>query len=250
MTTTLTASPDVRHACVWLVSQTDAAPDVHPELSLDGGRTWEIVRTRGTSTGQSFAWPDTEAPFNRPLVYRAVAGANAEFSAEVPTVLPVQDDAIRNVLRPGTWTTVVVEQAGEWLRQQPQGVFWPLGRVNPVVVWERRRGRTGTIGVATLTALQREDLLAVLDPGSPLVLLDRYGGRAYVAAGDVTEARVSRLGWFQERRWSVDLIEIDRPDESAASSFAWSWGGLRDSGQSWLAVEANYQNWARVVFPR
>lgn len=197
------------------------------QASYDGGTTWQYVRDGATtyvafvpSSGSPVTLYDYEAANGVAAKYRARATITAGgviTSAWVEssnTTWSSTDYWLKNVFTPAESVKVCPGNLSPLARPRPQGVFYPLGRTDPIGVSDTRKSRTGTIEVVTLTdaaALALDTLLdtSVLLFQSPLT--DRWGSR-YILIGGTAEARpAAQDGDEQARRWQFPFVEVTRP---------------------------------------
>lgn len=109
-------------------------------------------------------------------------------------------------------------------REIDQGVFWPIGRRNAVVVSSaKRRGATAEVTFNALSFSERDDLIDLLDDGAPMLLRAPatfgYGPGRWWSFGSVTEDREERRAYQDAMILVAEGTEVDAPSpfESATA---------------------------------
>ena len=156
---------------------------------------------------------DYEAPFGQQVWYSSLEDPASYTQATV-------DEAqawLINVGVPVLSVPIRVQSWGPRVRKVQQGVYYPMGRRTPVVHTDgQRRSAEHTLTLLTFTAAEQQALLALVDDASPLLLnvpLSAGAGVAheYVAVGDLTESRLTRLTSHAMRSWDLPCTVIARP---------------------------------------
>lgn len=108
-------------------------------------------------------------------------------------------------------------------REIDQGVYWPIGRTNALVVSAPyRRGATGEITFNAMSFTERDTLLELFTDGAPVLLRApaRYGyglGRWW-SMGTVTEDREDRRAYQDAMTLVAEGTEVDAPSPFNSAS--------------------------------
>ena len=157
---------------------------------------------------------------------------------------------LRDLYQPALSLSVQVASTGTEARTARQTVHRVVGRSHPVVRWDVRSGREGTLtlrldngSVTGWVATLKDQLDLLLESGRPLLLSLplRFGfPPCYAAVGDY---RLSRLG--ERARWACehDYVEVDRPDTAAVVPAEVTYG---EAAQ--IPPGATYADWAEVRY--
>lgn len=247
------------------VSVTPDAPWPYVELNRtsDGGRTWLVVRGENTSDwtvtycATARALYDNEAALDVPVRYRA-RGWNAAHDDSTawtattrPYVLP-SDASSHWVLTPVQDATnrvlTLTRSARTDKREISQGVFYALGRADPVVTSDVRRSRTGTFTFLANNAVERDaftrlteavDVACVRAPGQ------HWWGMRYVVLGTAQWQRPVDKG---HDAWDVimDWIEVANPPLSAVPIGA-TYGDVADQLDTYSALLPKFATYADLA---
>ncbi len=189
-------------------------PYVELQRTDDGGRTWLNVRGESTTDWTVTYCPaartlyDNEAPLDVPVRYRARGwnAAKTDVTAWTPTTrgFTIVTTSGRWVLAPVTDATnrvvTLTRSARTDKRPISQGIFYALGRADPVVTSDVRRARTGSFTFLANDADERDDF-TVLTEAVDVVCArapgNHWWGMRYVVLGDAQWQRV-----------------VDRPDDA------------------------------------
>lgn len=164
---------------------------------------------------------DYETPFDVALtytarVYRADGSDANQASVSGVVVTPPSDDPwLTDLVRPMNSQPVVVESYGPRSFEQPVGLHRVLERRAPVVTSDIAWTPTADLVFVTLDDDARARALGTLGNGVPILLRtspEQGVGNAYLMIQSFREERVSRIALYPERRWTCQVVEIDRPD--------------------------------------
>jgi hypothetical protein len=168
------------------------------------------------SGGVTFS--DVEAPLDIPIYYKATTPTYPFQTLTSNTVTLTSSGVmwLTHSSLPHLSTQVVVERNPDKDRDIDRGVFKVIGRRNPVpVVSGPRTSPVYTLDAFTETQSQRDNMLALLDDGSPLLLRTPAGygfdAQTWLSIGAVREAVISGKVTEWARRWPLPCIEVDAP---------------------------------------
>lgn len=195
------------------------------QRSEDGGTSWTDVRTvlgdgRVDTSGSPVTVNDWEAPNGVQVTYRARAGndSNVTVSAWVTDTETWSDpDAcwLKHPFRPSLNQRLTVRSYPGSSRAANQGVFRALGASNAIVVGDRRGPETGTIVVFSEDQDARDDLVALLDAETPLLLSTHPSWEhpeRWVAIGDTESTRIADHSWVPYHDETLPWTAVDRPE--------------------------------------
>jgi len=222
---------------------------------LDSEDTASTIRAGAalTLTGTSGVIPDHEVPFDVPIRYRVT---NTVISSETATsaalTVPSYDKTWLKDPATSSRNMVLheVQDIETMTREAQAGVFPILDRRHPVVVAARRHGVKGDLRCTTATLAERTDLVDLLSRGQVLLLATpgAYGlGNIYVHVGDVSETMIGPVT-TQSRRWTLPMIQVDRPAQLAIAPARMTWGVVKFSWSSWDALYAENVTWDELLF--
>lgn len=202
-------------------------PYVEVQRTADGGRTWLVVRGESTTDWTVTYCPgprsiyDGEAPFGVPVRYRARGWntAHDDVTAWTPITRPYVLGSPT-----GRWVLAPVSDSSERVvtltrsartdkRHINQGVFYALGRADPVVTSDVRRMRTGSFTFLANDAAERDDFIQLTErvdvvcvraPGT------HWWGMRYLVLGTAEWQRVADR---PDDAWDViiDWTEVANP---------------------------------------
>jgi hypothetical protein len=194
---------------------------------------------------------DYEAPFGALVSYTTLESPDT-VSAEV--VVPADQVWLIHPgvpalsmpvsLRPGT-----LQDAAFAARQ---GVFYVMGRANPVVVTDgARKGAASQLVVTTQSLDELSSLLALLSDAGALFFnppadMNVGFGPAYIAVGDVKLSRWTDVQIDANRDVTLPFTVVDRPAGGTQSERTWAdviaecatWGDVMAKFPTWLDVLA------------
>lgn len=182
----------------------------------DGVWRWVRFAAPATLTGGVWTNSDFDVPTGVGFWYavRDSAG-NQLVSDDVYVVAPGSTVAwLKHPTRPALNTRLRLTRIPDLVRPVTSAAFSVLGRPNPVAVTNVRGGPTGTLDFETATDAERLRFERIFADGYPLqVSLPPGVGQQtyYVAAMELTEARVTHYGPEQTRLWSVPFVVVDAP---------------------------------------
>jgi hypothetical protein len=227
---------------------------VHPDTTEYPVRGSGPAGTWATSNGVAFAW-DYEMPLGVAVTYYAMDGATRVDSPS--TSLNIAKAWLKVPGNPGSDLQVDVEGKPEQARRRPAMILEPLGRENPVVVVDSRKGSRFKMRLRTKTDAAATALVAALKTNS-VNLLEMPGVRdnwRYIAILDIVEhpfvdyrapagAPTNHVAYWSD--WELDCIVVDRPtggivgDPTASyaalvSTYA-TYSALRSAKSSYLDV--------------
>lgn len=245
MADTLTGTLDLPNARVsvalsWTSAPVPATATVQ-RVNPDG----TIVPVRGAdpATLVAGAWvgDDFEAPLDEPFYYQATSSDRPGVVVTSPTYTMASGGAtwLKHPGRPFLNTKVEVGLPPDLTRPVAQGVFEVLGRSRPIAVTMLRNSERGTLVLNTHTDADRVALLGLLEDGNPLFLSTPGGygiGSVYVAVGEVTEQRLTRVGRTPDRQFNLPFTVVDRPPGTALAV-----------GNSWSDVLGAYASWSQLL---
>jgi hypothetical protein len=157
---------------------------------------------------------DYEMPYGSAVSYSTV---------ESPTTTSVEvvvDELRAWLIHPGVPVLsmpITVQRLGERKRGVQRGLLYPMGRATPIVQTTGvRQAAEYNLSILTFTDQEYRGLDALLADAGPLLLnvpaLKGWGFAAeYVAVGDVTESRLSRIASEPSRTWDLNCTVVDRP---------------------------------------
>jgi len=130
------------------------------------------------------------------------------------------------------------------------GTFLPTNSKYPIAVNRQRQAVTSTLAVVTRTFPDRDDLRALNDPGSPLLLRGpaTYGvDDRYMSVTDVTEHRPLADHKIAPRAVDLPHIEVARPSGPTQGVCGARVDDLCDIYATWSAIEAAGLTWADLL---
>jgi len=171
---------------------------------------------------------DYEAPINRAIQYQIDDnGASTVTAAQTLTVtvawlkapgLPVMNQIIK------------LREMPKLNRTRPRGVHQVLGRARPIVAYGTLSSLNGSITLLTgneAATLAMRDLLE-LNGVAYLQIPNSRFSELYLALGDVDESSLTRLQTEDSVDWTIDVIEVDRPDGGFEGNPTSTYDSLRD----------------------
>lgn len=229
------------------VVRKDASGNTTPVRTPDGGPL-QLVTSGSNRVGTVF---DYEAPFGQPFTY-----ATVEQPANASSSVTLVGSSVW-LVHPGVPArSVAVELRKDSLESEERtvsaGVFYPLGRTNPVVVTDgRRKGRSSSLTVGTETLAQLASLHALIDDAGVLFLNVPPGfemgvDSSYIFVRDVQVKRLSDIGSAPQRDVVMPYVVVDRPAGGQQAVYTWgdviakypTWQALMDANATWTAVQS------------
>lgn len=126
----------------------------------------------------------------------------------------------------------------------------PTNAANPLLVSRRRRSVVSVMTLVTRTFADRDDLLAINDPGSPLMLVGppQYGIRdVYMAVSDVSVERGLSDHRFPIRVNTLPFSAVSRPSGPSQGVCGSQNNNLCDIYDTWQALTDSPLNWADLI---
>jgi hypothetical protein len=160
---------------------------------------------------------DGECPLDVPVTYQvSYPGITGGRVVSDPALLPSGARTwLTHPTAPGAPVRCRPTAAPALTRAAVQASFTILGRTHPVVVTTQRQSPTGTLALDVETFTDRDQLIAMLGDGSPLLLRAPadygLGDGWWLALGDLTEDPDGRPQWHQARALSAPFIVVDAP---------------------------------------
>lgn len=135
-------------------------------------------------------------------------------------------------------------------RRADQNVIDIEGRVRPVVLSQVRKAPTSQLAVVSRTLVDRDDVLALTAPGTPLLLrapaVYGYPDR-YLAIADTREDRVTTDHRVPIRSWSLPWAEADEPVGASQGVPETRFDDLCTNYASWTALVAAGHTWEDIM---
>lgn len=254
MTVTVTATPqpsNIPPRIQLAVSGTTEKSTTVTRLNADGSQV--PVRTSDGGplvlSGSTTLF-DYEAPFGQAVSYSSLespSSVSTQVSLGVSQVwlihpgVPSVSMPVQN-FRPGTWS--------KWAAAVKQGVFYPMGRTNPVVISDgSRKGVTSSMTVLTRSNDERDWLNALIsDAGTLLLNIPTGLGYAvqtsYVALGDADYSPVTDKLFETWVDVTLPFFVVDRP--AGGSQALRSYTDLL-SFASYQALQAAYTDYTALL---
>jgi hypothetical protein len=139
------------------------------------------------------------------------------------------------------------------VRRTVQGVFYPLGRKNPIVVTDgSRKGVTSSLQVRTSSLVELSTLEALTADAGVLLLnvpaQFNWGlSSSYIAIGDMEEARLVDYAGDQNRYVTLPYVVVDSP--IGGNQAQYTWADVIAKYPTWSALIAANPTWADVIAP-
>lgn len=253
---TLVATANQGYVDLLLTSDAAQYADIYREQE---GRPDELIRNgvRTALTAGDWIGADYEVPLAADVTYRAdlfdaINGAPvATATSGTVQVAPLKPGRIylHNVASPSAILSPQVEEMEPVTREAKSAVYDVVGRSTPVVVASVRSSRTGSMSLLTRTLDERDELWRLFSSGDVLLLRTErtYGvGTIYIAVNNVTEERVTRLGYHPMRRFNVEYVETGSPVGSALTAANNSWQVVLTGASTWEVLMGVRSNWSEV----
>lgn len=126
-------------------------------------------------------------------------------------------------------TNVIVSNMGPVTRPTKSEVLRVLRRRDAIVVTDRRWSEEFELTLATLNLVQRQLLEDILERYPTVTFSPRYPSLYgfdvawHISVGDVTETRVSNLGYMPERLWTFSATKVVAPAEPRIETLSAEW---------------------------
>jgi hypothetical protein len=157
---------------------------------------------------------DWEVPLGVELVYYAQADGGP-IAESPPITITDSRDWLVDLARPTNSFPVLVEALPELDFEGPVEVHRVLDRRDPVLTTAAMWTPAGTLAVITGTRLERDRAREIIGSGVAFLLrtMPKEGvGNIYLGATAMREQRISRLAIHWDRRFSIDVVQVARPD--------------------------------------
>lgn len=228
------------------VNRLNADGTLVPVRTFDGNPLI-LTGSGGSTTGLVY---DYEATFNSAVSFT---------SAESPTVVSSQVTVPSStpwLIHPGVpaLSMPIVLRPGSLQEEMfgaVQGVFHPMGRVNPVIVTDgARKGSQSSITVILETLNDLAALRALISDAGVLLLNipadQQYGfSTAYVAISDVRVARLTSISTDPYRDVTLPFYVVDRP--AGGSQSQRSYADLLAAYSTYPTLDAAYPNYTAML---
>jgi hypothetical protein len=221
-------------------------------LRVDPDGRSRPVRSAEPAALTSGAWIgwDYEAPFGAPISYTVVptTGATqstAQLTLDVPDIWLIHASLPDLSMRLDTQQVTALAPRA---RSPRSAVLTPLGRSTPVVVSDVRASASAGIELFTDTYDQRDELWALLDDGTPILVNIPPGlgwgiTAEWAAVEEVTETPI--VGNSTVRTFTLPYAVVDRP--VGALTATWTWAGVIAAYPTWGDALAAYDTYADVL---
>ena len=164
------------------------------ERSLDGGVTWELVRSAVSlqPIGQQAIVYDYEVPAGVLAQYRTITTASESTSAVTSAYSPAVAQSValtidtwwlKDAVDPSLNMTIKVAPPFDFTRKEVMSTFDPVGREESVFVSDGAKGIEGTLNVWVHDRTTYDKLEAILGNGRALLLQDPLGRSWWVKFG-------------------------------------------------------------------
>jgi hypothetical protein len=171
-----------------------------------------------SAPGGSVTFSDVEAPLDIPVYYRVTTPTYLFQVISSNTVTLTSSGAtwITHPTNPDVSANLVVERNPAKARPIDQALFRVIGRTRAVPVTSGDRFAPDyTLDAFTETQAQRDNMLALLADGSPLLIRTPAGygfdPQTWVSVGSVVETPISGSVLEWARRWPLPCTEVDPP---------------------------------------
>lgn len=189
---------------------------------------------------------DYEAEFNAPVVYTVTDGVTVLNSS--PVTLSVGISWLKSPSQPTLNIPVRFQRYPELSRSRPVGVHRVLGRSTPVVATGTMSSFSGSLDLLSGNE-DASDALSDLLTQSERVYLQapssRLGNRYFAVTG-YKESPFTRYLFEDSFLWSIDVVEVDRPDGDLIGNPTATYDGLRTGVATYTALKTGYASY-RIV---
>jgi hypothetical protein len=171
---------------------------------------------------------DYEAPLNVPITYQITDnGATTSIS---PVTLAVTIAWLKSPAFPTLNQNIKLRAMPKLSRQRPMGVHNVLHRSKPIVTYGTLSGATGSMTLLTGNEAATDAMLEFLQ-ATGVAYLQIPGSRfseTYFALGDLDEEPLTRSQYEDSVDWTVEIIEVDRPEGGFEGNPTSTYDSLRD----------------------
>lgn len=221
---------------------------------------WTFVRSAYGVNGTTGAISiyDYEMPIDgNEVEYAAKSGTaiptEASPGSDLTTIL-VQADApwLRHLGMPIKNTPVIVQSISDMTRPARQSVYEPVNRPDPVVVYDVRGSRRGTVRLLAPSADDSAAIRTAIADGAPLLLqlpnaIEADFPDCYMAIGEASDAKLVEHSKSSAKLWTFPFIEVARPAGDVLPTTARTWADVLAEQPTWDAVRQDTPTWLDVM---
>jgi hypothetical protein len=227
------------------VTRTDNSGVVRTVRTPDGNPL-TLVTSGTTRVGTIY---DYEAPFGVPVVYSTVAQPTVAATTQI-------DSSLVWLIHPGVPALsmpITVASFDSTVRRVKQGVFYPAGRPNPIVITDgSRKTGEGSLEIQTFTLAELGNFQALTADANVLLLNVPAGYNwgvptSYIAIGDIEETRLVDYAGEPRRYVKLPYVTVDSPIGGSQAQFTWA--DVIAKYPTWTALIAANPTWADVLDP-
>jgi len=213
--------------------------------------------TKASVSGTTFNVHDYEIPLGVTVTYTAEAfnasGTSLGTATVLFTIAYTDCEAwLVDIARPTNSLQIMVESMSELAFPVPAGVHRVLDRRAPVVTALPAWTPTSDLHLLVGSLDERDNVRAVLGTGYPILLRtspELGVGNMYLAVTGFTEERLVTLGAAPERRFRVDVVQVDRPDPSVYVPTAPNtYANVRNTYSSYSALKAAVASYQALAY--
>jgi hypothetical protein len=209
------------------------------------------------ATGATFIARDYELPFDTDLTYEitvydgttTVGGASAPFRIDYPDA---GDPWLVDLARPTNSQPVIVESLAELRYQAAVGVHRVLDRRDPVLTALPAWTPDAELVLVTGTLAERDRVRAIIGSGYPCLLRTPPAqgvGNAYLGVTSFVEQRPSRLALHPDRRFTIAVTSVARPDPFIYVPLAPNtYADVKTSWSSYAELEAGVASYDELAY--
>lgn len=233
-------------------------------LSRRAGLTGDEVFVRGgvdliVTPGTTLDLYDFEAPVGVPLTYFARGGNEVGDVSTTPSTDtieleadPSDDPWLVDVGQPLNTQRVIVVSLAELAYSVPAAVHKVIGRRAPIVTSDYAQTPTFQLVFATGTDDEREQARATLGNAMPVLVRtppEQGVGNLYLSVLGWTETRPSRLALHADRVFTVQAVQVDRPDPAlfVPVTLIETYAGVLDSYDDYGDVRSSRESYAALL---
>jgi hypothetical protein len=171
---------------------------------------------------------DYEAPLNRAITYQI--DDNGASTLTSPVTLTTTTAWLKSPSFPSLNLIIQLREMPKLQRTRPKGVHNVLNRANPIVTFGRLTSFNGSMTLLTGNEAATDAMLTFLQQvgvGFLQIPNSRFSEK-YISLGDLDESPLTRLQTEDAVDWTIDIIEIDRPDGGLEGNPTSTYDSLRD----------------------
>jgi hypothetical protein len=171
---------------------------------------------------------DYEAPLNRSIVYTIVD--NGASTSTTGVTITTTAAWLKSPSFPALNVLIQLREMPKLNRQRPKGVHNVLNRARPIVTYGTLSSAQGTMTLLTGNQAATEAMLDFLDQNGVgyLQIPDSRFSEKYLALGDAEESPLTRFQTEDSVDWTIEIIEVDRPDGGFEGNPTSTYDSLRD----------------------